>query len=84
MVLTGKEYRESLTKRKPLKVYFNGERLADPLNHPVIKASINSVALTFEVAEDLRYKDLALVTKQHCSYVILFQHYLFYLYLFLL
>lgn len=59
-MMTGKEYRESLKKRKPLKVYFNGEKIENVLEHPLINSSINSVALTYELAEDPKYQDLML------------------------
>jgi 4-hydroxybutyryl-CoA dehydratase/vinylacetyl-CoA-Delta-isomerase len=52
VLMTGDEYRASLKKRKPLKVYFLGERIKDPIEHPIIKASINSVALTYDLAYD--------------------------------
>jgi len=55
-LMTGKEYRESLKNRRPLNLYFAGEKLDNPYDHPVIKASINSIALTYELAEDPEYK----------------------------
>ncbi|MFW9860669.1 MAG: 4-hydroxyphenylacetate 3-hydroxylase family protein [Candidatus Thorarchaeota archaeon] len=57
-LMTGDEYRASLKKRKPLKVYFLGERIEDPIEHPIIKASINSVALTYDLAHDEDNKEL--------------------------
>lgn len=57
-LMTGKEYRESLKKRKPIEIYLNGEKIKDPLGHPIIKASVNSVALTYELAEVPEYRDL--------------------------
>ncbi|MHA1728834.1 MAG: 4-hydroxyphenylacetate 3-hydroxylase family protein [Promethearchaeota archaeon] len=51
-LMTGKEYRESLRKRKPMKIYLLGEEIKNPVDHPIIKASINSVALTYELAEE--------------------------------
>lgn len=50
--MTGDEYRKSLKKRGPLKVYFTGEQLQDPLTHPIVQASINSVALTYDFAHN--------------------------------
>jgi 4-hydroxybutyryl-CoA dehydratase/vinylacetyl-CoA-Delta-isomerase len=58
VLMTGDEYRASLKKRKPLKVYYLGERVDDPNEHPIIKASINSVALTYDLAHDEESKDL--------------------------
>ncbi|MFX1260684.1 MAG: 4-hydroxyphenylacetate 3-hydroxylase family protein [Promethearchaeota archaeon] len=57
-MMTGDEYRASLKKRKPLKVYYLGERIDDPNEHPIIKASMNSVALTYDLAHDEENKGL--------------------------
>jgi len=57
-LMNADEYRESLKHRKPMKIYFLGEAVDDPVEHPVIKASINSVALTYELAQDPQYRDL--------------------------
>ena len=51
-LMTGKEYRESLRNRRPLNVYMAGEKLDNPYDHPIIAASINSIALTYELAEE--------------------------------
>ncbi len=58
-LMTGEEYIESLRKRKPLKLYFNGELIENPVEHPIIRPSINSVALTYDLAYDPEYKELA-------------------------
>jgi len=55
---TGEEYIESLRKRS-LTVYLFGERVENPVDHPVIRPSINSVAVTYDVACDPGYQDLA-------------------------
>ncbi|MFW9805944.1 MAG: 4-hydroxyphenylacetate 3-hydroxylase family protein [Candidatus Thorarchaeota archaeon] len=57
-LMTGKEYVESLRKRKPLKIFMLGERIENPLEHPIIKASINSVALTYDLAHDSQFAEL--------------------------
>lgn len=56
-LMTGKEYRASLKNRRPLNVYMAGEKLDNPYDHPIIKASINSIALTYELAEDEKYRE---------------------------
>ena len=61
-MMTGREYRQSLRARKPLKVFMGGERLKDPTDHPIVAASINSIALTYELAEDPRYRDAMTAT----------------------
>jgi 4-hydroxybutyryl-CoA dehydratase/vinylacetyl-CoA-Delta-isomerase len=55
---TGKEYIESLRKRGPLKIYLMGEKIENPVDHPIIRASINSVALTYDLAHNPDYSDL--------------------------
>ncbi|MHA2191145.1 MAG: 4-hydroxyphenylacetate 3-hydroxylase family protein [Candidatus Thorarchaeota archaeon] len=56
--MTGAEYRESLKKRRPLSIYLLGEEIENPIDHPIIAASINSIALTYDLAHDPQYKDL--------------------------
>ncbi|RDE11960.1 MAG: 4-hydroxybutyryl-CoA dehydratase [Candidatus Thorarchaeota archaeon] len=57
-LMTGKEYRDSLRKRKPLTIFLHGEKIENPTEHPIIKASINSVALTYDFASDPQYRDV--------------------------
>ncbi|MGD0724262.1 MAG: 4-hydroxyphenylacetate 3-hydroxylase N-terminal domain-containing protein [Spirochaetia bacterium] len=56
-MMTAKEYRESLKVRNPLRVFMNGTLVEDPTEHPIVAASINSIALTYELAEDPKYRD---------------------------
>jgi 4-hydroxybutyryl-CoA dehydratase/vinylacetyl-CoA-Delta-isomerase len=46
---TGSQYIESLRGRN-LKVYLFGELVAEPVDHPMIRPSINAVAETYELA----------------------------------
>jgi len=57
-IKTGKEYVESLRKRK-IQVHLLGEKVENPVDHPIIRPSINSVAETYDVANDPKYEDLA-------------------------
>jgi 4-hydroxybutyryl-CoA dehydratase/vinylacetyl-CoA-Delta-isomerase len=57
-LMNGNQYRKSLRNRRPLRVFFNGERLKEPYDHPVIRASINTVALTYDLAHDPKYSDI--------------------------
>lgn len=59
---TAKDYIESLRNRKPMKIYLNGEKIDNPVDHPIIRASINTVALTYELAEKAEYKELMTTT----------------------
>jgi 4-hydroxybutyryl-CoA dehydratase/vinylacetyl-CoA-Delta-isomerase len=46
---TGAEYIETLRNRN-LKVWFMGELIKEPVDHPVIRPSINAVARTYDLA----------------------------------
>jgi 4-hydroxybutyryl-CoA dehydratase/vinylacetyl-CoA-Delta-isomerase len=46
---TGAEYIESLRGRN-LQVYFLGERVLEPVDHPVMRPSMNAVAETYDLA----------------------------------
>lgn len=48
-IVTGQDYVQSLRGRN-LRVYFLGERIAEPVDHPVIRPSINAVARTYDLA----------------------------------
>jgi 4-hydroxybutyryl-CoA dehydratase/vinylacetyl-CoA-Delta-isomerase len=59
MVLkTGKEYLESLRKRK-IKVYLFGEEIKNPVDHPIIRPSANAAAATYDIAHKPQYQELA-------------------------
>lgn len=49
-IRTGAQYIESLRGRD-LTVYLFGERVLEPVDHPVIRPSINAVAETYDLAE---------------------------------
>ena len=55
-IITGRDYIESLRGRD-LKVYLFGERIAEPVDHPMIRPSINAVAETYELA--VKHPELA-------------------------
>ncbi|HEY3743446.1 MAG TPA: 4-hydroxyphenylacetate 3-hydroxylase N-terminal domain-containing protein, partial [Bryobacteraceae bacterium] len=50
-IQSGAEYADSLRGRN-LEVYFMGERIAEPADHPVIRPSINAVARTYDLANE--------------------------------
>ena len=47
----GQEYIESLRNRN-LKVYLFGELVKEPVDHPMIRPSINAVAETYDIANE--------------------------------
>ncbi len=59
--MTKQQYIESLRKLN-LKVYLMGELVENPVDHPMIRPSMNSVAMTYELAEEPEYKDLMTAT----------------------
>ncbi|MBN2156926.1 MAG: 4-hydroxyphenylacetate 3-hydroxylase family protein [Candidatus Lokiarchaeota archaeon] len=56
VIKSGLEYRQSLKQRKRMNIYFMGEKINDPLSHPIMKAAVNSIALTYDLACDPEYK----------------------------
>lgn len=56
-LMTGKDYIESLRKLKT-RVYVFGELVENFVDHPMIRPSINSVAMTYDLAHDPQYEDL--------------------------
>jgi len=58
---TAEEYEESLRKLN-FKVYLQGERVENVVDHPIIRPSMNSVKMTYKLAEDPEYVDLMTVT----------------------
>ena len=60
-LMTKEQYIESLRKMN-LKVYLFGELIDNPVDHPVIRPSLNSVAMTYELAHHEAYKDLMTAT----------------------
>ena len=58
---TAQEYIESLRQLKT-RVYMFGEKIDNWVDHPMIRPSINCVAMTYAVAEDPQYADLMTVT----------------------
>lgn len=58
---TGQQYEESLRKLN-LKVYLQGELVENPVDHPIIRPSMNSVKMTYELAQDPQYEELMTAT----------------------
>lgn len=64
-LMTREEYIESLRKLN-LKVYVMGELVENPVDHKMIRPSMNSVAMTYELAQQEEYKDL-MTAKSHLT-----------------
>lgn len=63
---TPEEYRESL-KELDLELYMRGEKISGDIHeHPMIKPSVNSIAKTYELAQDPEFKDI-MVAESHLT-----------------
>ena len=60
-LMTAKEYIDSLRKLNT-RVYMFGEKLDNWVDHPMIRPSINCVAMTYALAQDPQYEDLMTAT----------------------
>jgi 4-hydroxybutyryl-CoA dehydratase/vinylacetyl-CoA-Delta-isomerase len=58
---TPEQYEESLRKLN-LKVYLLGEQVENPVDHPIIRPSMNSVKMTYALAQDPEHGDLMTAT----------------------
>ncbi|XER14716.1 4-hydroxybutyryl-CoA dehydratase/vinylacetyl-CoA-Delta-isomerase [Sporomusa aerivorans] len=58
---TAQQYEESLRKLN-LKVYLQGELVKSPVDNPIIRPSMNSVKMTYELAQDPQYEELMTAT----------------------
>lgn len=56
-LMTGEEYVESLRKLK-LNVYLLGEKIDNPVDNPILRPSLNSVKMTYDLARMPEYEDL--------------------------
>lgn len=59
-LMNGAQYIESLRKLD-IKVYMFGEKIENFVDHPMIRPSINCVAMTYDLAHEAEYEDLMTV-----------------------
>lgn len=59
-LMTGEEYIESIRKLK-MEIYMFGEKIENPVDHPILRPSLNSVRMTYDLAQDPAYQDLMTV-----------------------
>jgi 4-hydroxybutyryl-CoA dehydratase/vinylacetyl-CoA-Delta-isomerase len=55
--MTGKEYIESIRKIK-MEVYLMGKKVESPVDDPILRPSLNSVRMTYDLAQKPEYEDL--------------------------
>ncbi len=58
---TGQEYIESIRKLN-LEIYMFGEKVASAVDNPILRPSLNSVRMTYELAQMPEYEDLMTAT----------------------
>jgi 4-hydroxybutyryl-CoA dehydratase/vinylacetyl-CoA-Delta-isomerase len=60
-IKNGAEYIESLRKIKPV-IYYKGEKIDDVTRHPATAPHVRAAAMTYALASDKEYRDLAVAT----------------------
>src|SRR5512145_2934070 len=60
-IRTRQDYMDSLRRLK-LNLWMFGEKVAAPVDHPIIVPSMNAVSFTYELALDPQYEDLMTAT----------------------
>ena len=60
-LMTGEQYIESIRKLN-LQIYMFGEKIENPVDHPILRPSLNSVRMTYDLAQDPQYEDLMTAT----------------------
>ena len=56
-MMTGEQYVESM-RNMNLQVYMFGEKIENPVDHPILRSSLNSVKATYDLAQDPEFEDL--------------------------
>ena len=59
--MTGEQYIESIRKMN-MEIYMFGEKVENPVDNPILRPSLNSVRMTYDLAQDPQYQDLMVVT----------------------
>ncbi|EET86325.1 Vinylacetyl-CoA Delta-isomerase [Clostridium carboxidivorans P7] len=62
-LMTGEEYVESLRKLK-LNIYMLGEKIDNPVDNPILRPSLNSVKMTYDLAQMPEYEYLMTATSK--------------------
>jgi 4-hydroxybutyryl-CoA dehydratase/vinylacetyl-CoA-Delta-isomerase len=63
---TPEEYVASIKARKPMKIWFRGEKIKDPLKHPALQSSVETIKRIYELAHHPKFKEL-LTVKSHLT-----------------
>ncbi len=57
-LMTPEEYVESIRKMTNRKIYYMGERLTNPVDHPVLRTAMNCIIETYKMAQMPEFEDL--------------------------
>ncbi|MCC9294414.1 4-hydroxybutyryl-CoA dehydratase, partial [Clostridium sp. WLY-B-L2] len=60
-LMTGKQYLESISKLN-LNIYMLGKKVDNPVNNSILKPSLNSVKMTYDLAQIPEYENLMTAT----------------------
>ena len=63
-LMTGEQYIESIKKIK-MEIYMFGERYNNPTESPILRPSLNSVRMTYDLAQMPEYEDLMTVVSPY-------------------
>ncbi len=63
-LMTGQEYIESIRKLN-LEIYMFGEKVENPVDNPILRPSLNSVRMTYDLAQEPEYAELMTVTSPY-------------------
>jgi 4-hydroxybutyryl-CoA dehydratase/vinylacetyl-CoA-Delta-isomerase len=63
---TPEEYVASIRARKPMKIWFRGEKIKDPIKHPALRSSVETIKRIYELAHHPKFKEL-LTIKSHLT-----------------
>ncbi|MBP3736754.1 MAG: 4-hydroxyphenylacetate 3-hydroxylase family protein [Lachnospiraceae bacterium] len=63
-LMTGEQYIESI-RNLHMKVYMFGKQIEDPTNDPILRPSLNSVRMTYDLAQMPEYEDLMTVVSPY-------------------
>ena len=55
-MMTGQEYLESIRNMK-MHIFCMGEELETAVGHPILQPSLNSVRMTYDLAQDPEYRE---------------------------
>ncbi len=63
-LMTGEQYIESIRKMN-MKIYMFGERIENPVDNPILRPALNSVRMTYDLAQMPEYQELMTTTSPY-------------------